>query len=51
MKQKLLLTFVIGFFSLFQLTAQVTTANLRGTVTGQDGEALTGATIVAKHTP
>ena len=49
MKLKILI--VLACFASVPLSAQVTTANIRGSVTDLQGEALLGANIVAVHTP
>lgn len=48
---KKLYTLVVTLFVALSAMAQVTTSNMSGKVTGEDGVALVGATVVAVHTP
>ncbi len=50
MYKKLLLSAAL-FFSMFSVMAQVTTSNIRGTVTDDQNAPLMGANVVAIHTP
>ena len=49
--QLLFFMLMMGLVAPWQMNAQVTTATLTGTVMNTDGEALTGASVIAIHTP